>query len=266
VNWEDLAFKILYERFGSNSFYAAEAAALLKRERGYKIGTTYRLLKDLADSGKLVKIGYGIYKIGGSRRERFISPSLPPNMEKARELLLEKGVEFMITGLSVLVNYMHLLPRRMIHLIYALKGAGEYVADILRDEFDILVNPTEEEVNVALSISEKDLVVVREFSNLYGGREGVASIERALVDLYFESTRHKIPFPAEEAGRIILSVLKNARIDFAKLNKSASRRGVDGEFRAIMKIAGIDVPSNMTNNIRINRYVESILSALRRGI
>jgi hypothetical protein len=154
----------------------------------------------------------------------------------------------------------------MIHLIYALKGAGEHVADILEAEFEVLVNPGEGEVNVALNIADRDLVVVREFSNLYGGREGVASIERALVDLYFESTRRRIPFPADEAGRIILSALKNAKMDFAKLNKSASRRGVDGELRAIIKMAGMDVPANMTENVKVNRYVESILNTLRRGI
>ena len=266
MDWKNKALKILKERFDSDSFHAAEAVDLLGHELGYKPGTTYRLLKELADSGKLMKVGYGIYRAGEPKEKLFISPSLPPSMERARKLLLNKGVEFMITGPSVLFNYMHLLPRRMIHLIYALKGAGEYVADLLGDEFEVLVNPTEEEVNVAFNIAEKDLVVVREYSNLYGGREGVASIERALVDLYFESTRHRIPFPVDETGRIILSAFRNAKLDFAKLNKSASRRGINGELRAIIGMAGIDVPAEMTKNVKRNRYVESIISALRRGI
>lgn len=266
MDWKNTALKILKERFSNESFYAAEAVDLLERKVGYKPGTTYRLLKDLADSGKLMKVGYGIYRAGEPKEGWSISPSLPSTMEKAKELLLDRGVEFMITGPSVLVKYMHLLPRRMIHLIYTLKGAGEHVADILGAEFEVLVNPGEEEVNVALNIAEKDLLVVREFSNLYGGREGVASIERALVDLYFESTRRRIPFPMDEAGRIILSALRNAKIDFAKLNKSGSRRGVDGELRVIIKATGIDVPANMTKHVKRNRYVESILKALRRGI
>jgi len=266
MDWKKSALKILKERFSSDSFCAAEAVDLLELELGYKPGTTYRLLKDLADSGKLMRVGYGAYRAGELREGWSISPSIPSSMEKARELLLERGVEFMITGPSVLVKYMHLLPRRMIHLIYTLKGAGEHVADVLGAEFEVLVNPTEEEVNVALNIAEKDLVVVREFSNLYGGREGVATIERALVDLYFESTRRRIPFPTDEAGRIILSALRNAKIDFSKLNKSASRRGVDGELRAIIKMAGVDVPHNMTRNFKTNRYVELVVSALRRGV
>jgi hypothetical protein len=266
MGWKDKALKILKESFSNDGFHAEEAVDLLKRKLGYKPGTTYRLLKDLSDSGKLMKVGYGIYSTGVPKEGWIVSPSLPSTMERAREPLLNAGVEFMITGPSVLVGYMHLLPRRMIHLIYTLKGSGEHIAEVLGAEFEVLVNPTEEEVNVALNIAEKDLVVVREFSNLSGGRNGVASVERALVDLYFESSRRRIPFPVDEAGRVILSALRNAKIDFAKLNKSASRRGVDEELRAVMKAADINVPDTMTKNIKINRYVESILSALRRGI
>jgi hypothetical protein len=268
MGWKDKALKILKERFGNNSFHAVEAVDLLEQEADYRPGTTYRLLKDLADSGKLMRIGYGIYNIGEHKGiwMRVTSPSLALSMERARGLLLDRGVEFMITGPPVLVGYMHSLPRRMIHLIYTLKGSGEYVAEVLGAEYEVLVNPSEEEVNVALSISDRDLVVVREFSNLPGGKDGVASIERALVDLYFESTRRRIPFPVAEAGRIIFSALRNARIDLAKLNKSASRRGIDGELRALIKAAGIHVPDTMTKNVKMNGYVESILSTIGRGV
>jgi len=270
MGWKDKALKILKERFGNNSFHAVEAVDLLEQEADYKPGTTYRLLKDLVDSDKLMRIGYGIYNIGAPKEKgmwmRMTSPSLALSMEGARGLLLDRGVEFMITGPPVLVRYMHSLPRRMIHLIYTLKGSGEYVAEVLGAGYEVLVNPSEEEVNVALSISERDLVVVREFSNLSGGKDGVASIERALVDLYFESTRRRIPFPVAEAGRIIFSALRNAKIDLAKLNKSASRRGIDGELRALIKAAGIHVPDTMTKNVKMNGYVESVLSTLGRGV
>lgn len=265
MEWKKRALKVLKEWFGGEVFHAAEAAGLLERELGYKRGTTYRVLKDLADSGSLVKVGYGAYRVGRGGGW-VITPSLPPNMERARELLLGKGVGFMITGPSVLVNYMHMLPRRIIHLIYCLKGAGEHVAEILGGEFEVLVNPALEEVEVALKISERDLVVVREFSSLYGVVDGVASIERALVDLYFESTRLRIPFSIDEAGRIIFSALRNAKIDFAKLNKSAARRGVDGEFRAIIRAAGVDAPEKMKKNFKVNKYVEAVLTAFGRGV
>ncbi|MEM3551262.1 MAG: DUF6577 family protein [Candidatus Bathyarchaeia archaeon] len=265
MEWEERALKTLKDRFGGEIFHASEAVSLLEGGLGFRRGTTYRVLKDLADSGLLVRVGYGAYKVGVSGGW-VIEPSLTPNMEEARRLLLEKGVEFMITGPSVLVKYMHMLPMRMIHLIYALKGAGEYVAEVLHGKFEVLLNPIIGEVEVALKISEGDLVVVREFSSLYGGKGGVASVERALVDLYFEATRGRIPFQTDEAGRIILTALRNARIDFARLNKSAARRGVDGEFRAIIRAMDIDAPANMKRDFKINRHVEAVLAALGRGI
>ncbi len=265
VEWEKKAFKILKDGFGGEVFRASEAVRLLGKEFGFRRGTTYRVLKDLADSGLLVRVGFGAYMVGVSGGW-VITPSLTPDMENARRLLLDRGVEFMITGPSVLVKYMHMLPRRMIHLIYALKGAGEHVADVLEGEFDVLLNPVLGEVDVALKISDRDLVVVREFSSLYGGRDGVASIERALVDLYFESTRGRIPFPSDEAGRIILTALRNARINFSRLNKSAARRGVDGEFRALIRASGIEAPARMKCDVKVNRHVEAVLAALGRGI
>ena len=266
MDWKNRALALLRNKFESESFYAAEAVELLEREVGYKPGTTYRLLKEFSNSGKLIKVGYGIYRAGTAREVWLLSPSLPPNMEKARELLLDRGVEFMITGPSVLVPYIHLLPRRLIHLIYTIKGAGEYIVEILREEFPGLVNPKEEAVNVALHFTEKDLVVVREFSTLYGGEEGVASLEKALVDLYFESTRHRIPFPVDETGRILFSALRNAPIDIAKLNNLATRRGIDGEWRAILKAAGFEVPAKMNKKVIRNRHVEAILGSPGRGV
>jgi len=266
MNWENAAFRILRERFGNTSFYAAEAIDLLRREKGYRPGTTYRVLRDLLDSGKLLRVGYGVYRARKPGEGVPASPRLPPSMERVRKLLLERGVEFMITGPSVLYGYMHSLPRRMIHLAYTVKGSGEYVAKILGEEFETLVNPSEAEVNVALSVADKDVVVVRGFSGLYGGRDGVASLERALVDLYFESTRHRIPFPTDEAGRILFSALRNAKIDYSRLNRSASRRGVDGELRAIIKELGVDAPARMMKNTKRNKHVNSVLNALRRGV
>ncbi|MFQ6124204.1 MAG: DUF6577 family protein [Candidatus Heimdallarchaeota archaeon] len=267
MGWKNKALNLLKEKFGSDSFYAAEAVELLEREVNYKPGTIYRLLKEFADSDMLIKVGYGIYTARAAREGWFLSPSLPSNMEKARDLLLERDVEFMITGPSVLVPYMHLLPRRLIHLIYTIKGAGEYLVELLGAEFPGLVNPTEAAVNVALHFTEKDLVVVREFSTLSGGEEGVASLERALVDLYFETTRHRIPFPVDETGRILFSALSNAKIDIAKLNHLAMRRGIDGEWRAIIKAAGIKVPAKIAaKNVLRNRHVEAILGSLGRGI
>jgi hypothetical protein len=80
-----------------------------------------------------------------------------------------------------------------------------------------LLNPTRNDVTLALeNFPDRDIFVVREFSELLGNIDGTASLERALVDLYFETTRNRIPFPEEGAARIFLEVSRNEPISHSR--------------------------------------------------
>ena len=249
---------VLRGRFAGRSFTAREASRLL---REYSKGTVYRLLSDLTREGKLTKMGYALYR-AEPRAEgvKIYTRTIPPDLGRAKELLDDTGVRFMLTGYSVLGPFIHLFPRRVVHLIYVVAGSGETALEALeREGYAALLNPkTVGEVNVALGLSEGDLFVVREKRELLGNTEGgIASVERSLIDLYFESTRRRIPFPEGEVGRIMRNALKAGGLDLSRMTKLASRRGVAGEIRAILRVEG-GFPSERGEAV-FNEHVKAVL-------
>lgn len=268
MKWKDAALKALKTRFRSEIFSTEEAFRVLNEEKRYSKGTAYRILHDLCKKGSVERLGRGIYRIPTSVEltaratvsDKLTVEVIPGPLTKARDLLYEKGIEFMITGGSVLYRFHH-LPKRLIHLVYVVKGAGELTVTSLREAgLRALLNPKRGEVNMALeNFSERDIFVIREFSELLGDVDGAASMERALVDLYFESTRGRIPYPEEEVGRILSRVLRDERINISRLFMLADRRGIKEEMKALVKFIEPDIPVKVRPG---TRYVRKVLRAM----
>jgi len=271
MKWEDIALEIIRSEFRNGIFSVNDAFRVLNAKKGYSKGTVYRFLHDLCKRGLVERLGRGIYRVHKiiEVKDRIVLSDrvsvelVPGPLTRIKELLRSKGIEFMITGPSLLYRYFHHLPRRFIHLIYVVKGAGELAVTSLREEgFRALFNPYRNEVSFALEIfSEKDIFVVREFSELLGNIDGNACLERALVDLYFETTRKKIPFPEEEAARIFLNVLRIEPINLSRLFFFASRRGIKEEMKAIVKFIEPEIPVKV--KVR-SKYVGRFLGVMER--
>jgi len=268
MEWKDTALEALKSRFGSEIFSTEDAFRALNKEKRYSKGTVYRILHDLCRKGSVERLGRGIYRIPRVvelKESVIVSDKLtveyvPGPLNKAMDLLKEKGVEFMVTGGSVLYRFHH-LPKRLIHLVYVVKGAGELAVTFLREAgLRALFNPKRGEVNMALAnFPEGDIFVVREFSNLLGNIDGRASVERALVDLYFESTRGRIPYPEEEVGRIFSKVLRNERVNISRLFMLTGRRGIKEEMKVLVKFVEPEIPVRVRPGIK---YVKNVLRAM----
>jgi hypothetical protein len=259
MNWEEKALVKIRNNFAHRNFTPSEAAKVLT---SYSQGTIYRLLNDLAREGKMTKVGYGIFR-AEPRGEGIEAKgrSLTPNLERATKLLSDAGINFMLTGYSVLGSFIHLFPRRAVHLVYVELGAGESAVEALENGgFTALLNPkSEREVNLTLGLTKRDLFVIRERRELSGNTKGgVASMERGLIDLYFESTRRRIPFPEVEVGRIMRDAMKLGGLDVSRLTKLASRRGIAGEIRAILK-AEAEFPAGRGKTV-FNEHVKAVLA------
>ncbi len=269
MKWEDTALEILRSELNSRIFRADDVFKLLNKKKGYSRGTAYRILHDLCKKGLMERLGRGIYKILKTVKLKetvIVSASvtvdiIPGSLTKARDLLRNKGIEFMLTGGSLVYHFFHHLPKRLIHLIYVKKGSGEVAVTLLREaEIRALLNPSRSEINIALeNFPERDIFVIREFMELPGNIDGNASIERALVDLYFESTRKRIPFSEEETGRILSKVLRTEPINFSHLLMLAARRGIREEMEAIAKFVHPELPIKGKSE---NKYVKKVVKAM----
>lgn len=273
MTWEDEVLEILRSEFRNKIFRANDAIKVLNSKKGYSKGTVYRALHDLCERGLVKRLGRGIYRVPVERvieLEDRVKVSaevtvdlIPGPLMKSKELLRSKGIEFMITGASLFYRHIHYLPKRLVHLVYVIKGAGELAVTSLRDAgLRALLNPTRTEISLALeNFPERNVFLIREFSELFGNVNGKACLERALVDLYFETTREKIPFPEEEAGHIFLKVFRNEPINLTRLFMFASRRGVKEELKAITKFMEPDLPVEVGTK---SKYVSNFVSAMEK--
>ena len=273
MRWQYAALEILKSNFRGDSFSTEDAFRILNMKKGYAKGTVDRILHDLRKKGLIERLGRGIYRVPKKieiKEEVIISDKLeieffPGPLKEARKLLIKNGIDFMITGGSVLYRYYHHFPRRLIHLIYVIKGSGELTVILLKENgLRALLNSNFSEIKMALeNFEERDIFVIREFSNLLGNINGYASIERALVDLYFESTRRRIPFPEEEVGRIFSKVLRNARINISHLFMVADRRGIKEEMKVLLNFIFPDIPLKMEKK---SKHVNKVLMAMKKEV
>jgi len=273
MKWEDRVLEILRFEFRNKIFSTNDAFRVLNLKEGYSKGTVYRALHDLFKMGLVERLGRGIYRVRVHRvieiedrvtlSDKVSVELMPGPLAKSKELLRSNGIEFMITGVSLFYRHIHHFPKRLIHLIYVVKGAGELTVTSLREAgLRALLNPTGNEISLALeNFPERDIFLVREFSELLGNIDGNACLERALVDLYFETTRKKIPFPEEEASRIFLKVLRNEPISLSRLFMFAGRRGIIEEMKVIAKFIEPDMPVKVKVG---SKHVRSFIRAMEK--
>ena len=181
---------------------------------------------------------------------------------QAENLLKEKGIEYMITGPSALTRFHQHLSRKLIHLIYVIKGAGEYAASTLSEhKLPTFLNPSGKQVDFLITnLEERDFFVIREYSRLEGSIKGRATIERAIVDTYFEATRYRIPFSELEVGRVIANAFNSQKLSISQLLYFADRHGIKSEFQSIIRELEPDIPLSSGVNSKI---VEKVIAGIR---
>jgi DNA-binding PadR family transcriptional regulator len=273
MTWTNTVLDKLCERFDKKVFKTRDVMKIDELSNKYSKGTIHRILHDLVKNGRVERLGRGTFrakpyepKSNGALvvdrilfSDRLAVKLVPGTPMEAKELLHSKGTEFMITGEAVFYRYIHNLPKRLIELVYVVKGSGEYAVSTLREAgLRALLNPTRNEISVALeSFSERDLFVIREFSELPGNVDGFASLERALVDLYFETTRNRIAFSKEEVARILLNVLEKEPVSYSRMMMFAARRGIGNEIREILNFINPSIsPAEKTRNRRALEFLD----------
>jgi hypothetical protein len=252
---------------------ATEATKILQKDMGYSQTAIKQAIHQLTKEGRLIRIGRGMYKFQEFRGSANISSSLTLTdsltvvftsgvLIQAENLLKEKGINYMITGPSALTSFHQHLSRKLIHLIYVISGAGEYTCSTLTEHnLRAFLDPTREQVSLVFdTFEERDFFIIREYANLEGNVNGRATIERAIVDTYFETTRNRIPFSELEVGRIIANAFKTQKLSLSQLLYFADRHGIRSEFQSIVRELEPDIPLPFGKK---SKAVEKVIAGIR---
>jgi hypothetical protein len=269
--WTNRILNILRREFGEEPFLFDDAAKALQRDTKYSRLAIRQAFHQLVNKGSLTRTSRGVYEIhqGQSLSSGNIDLSASVTVTftsgaliEAEKILREKGIDYMITGPSALTSFHHHLVRRLVHLIYVVAGAGEYASISLKENnLRAFLNPSRSQIEAVLEATEVgDIFVIREYAELEGNVNGRATIERAIVDTYFEVTRQRIPFSEMEVGRIIANAFRVEKIDISRLLRFASRRGIRGEIESIVKE---EVPSLQLRGTVLKEPAKTVIAGIR---
>ena len=188
---------------------------------------------------------------------------LDPTAKKTVRVLSNGRIDFTLTGISVLVPFLHMLPYRLAHSVYVMPGDGRRAFKLLNAAgIRSILNPKgADEVHQTMLSVEGDLVVIRETKSLSGRDGNIAIVERALVDLYFEASRDKMPVPLTEVGRILRNAIDHGGIDATKMIKLSADHHISREMRSILAKEGLVPPRS---DDVINDYVRSMTAVSER--
>jgi hypothetical protein len=269
--WINSILEILKKKFGDAPFLVTSAVKTLQKETNYSKDAIRQAFYQLTKKDALIRNSRGIYKVNQNQSLPTGNANLSANaavtftaqaLIEAEKILKTKGINYMITGPSTLTSFHHHLARRSIHLIYVIDGAGEYACVSLGEKkLRAFLNPSREQIDVVLqALEEGDLFVIREYAKCEGNMNGRATIEKAIIDTYFEATRHRIPFSEMEVGRIIANAFRVEKIDLSRLLRFASRRGIRDEIETIVKEL---VPSLKLSNATLTKSAKAVIAGLR---
>ena len=221
---------ILKRKLGnSESFTVSNAEEVLRGKKS----TLYWILWSLAEKGYIQRIGKGLYSF--YKKDRKIHPILSRLAERTWSILSEAGYEFFISGLDILSVFMEHIPETFPVLLFV----GQHSKDEIVEEL------SKNNLNIAsdanFSLITRHFSSAKEFVLLYPTVEftysenGLASFEKAFVDIYYEVTRNKYPLSIQELARIYINMKRRIPLDTKRLTKIASRRNIHQDIRYIVE-------------------------------
>lgn len=224
----DVLFKELEE---DSTFTVADAVGVLKAKE-----TTVRwVLWNLADKGKILRIGKGLYTFRSQVQQKNL-PHLSTIAKGVKKIFEESGFQFFISGLDILSGYMTHVPEKHSVLVFVEKESIEEANELLKSQkIDSIIGDKVSEYKKIYRIFPlNEVIILRPTKEFDYAKDGIAEPEKAFVDLYFEVTRASFPLSLEELGRIFLNMQRRSFINEKRLSKVAIRRNLHHDIRYIL--------------------------------
>jgi len=210
---------------------------VLARDSGLSRRTVHQYLNRLSREGGLTQVGRGLYRTDSPPA---FQPPLPERLcTLAHQIRTQLPFsEFTIWGTVQVIELAHMLPTRHVTFVEADQEVAPSVYEVLLSAKElVLLDPPREALDQLLALS-KEPVVVRSRAETMATVEmediRTATLEKLLVDLYFELSREGLPLDPGEFGRMLRSALAHHNVNFVLLLAYAERRGIRDDWRALL--------------------------------
>ena len=199
-----------------------------------KKSSLYWNMSKLVEEGYLRRVRNGVYSFNEWKGRKSIS--LSQTAEKIRDLLDETGFDYYISGLDILQKYMLHVPEQYPIIIYIPKESKEEIVDVLGGKSYEITEPLklkEKYETFRYTGQNNEVIVLYLTENFEDSKDGLATIEKAFVDLYYAVTRNGYPLALQELVRIYENLVRLGNIDKKRMTTVGAKRGIQYDMRFI---------------------------------
>ena len=224
---------LLRKRFQDKpDFTISDVASVLQEKQSTLHWTLYKL----THGGYVSRTGQGLYSFQ-NRGAESIQPILSTLAGKILNVLGETGHDFFISGLDILTVFMDHVPETYPVLLFAGKSDADEITDILsRNKVDVVSYTHIRNYSAIRRMSSvSELALLSPTQEFAYAANGLATFEKAFVDLYYEVSRRDYPLSIQELVRIYLNMRRRMSLNTNRMVKIASRRNIQQDIRYIVE-------------------------------
>lgn len=199
-----------------------------------KRSSLYWNMSKMVEIGYLKRVRNGVFAFNEWYGKKVIT--LSETAVKIADIMDETGFDYYISGLDVLQKYMQHVPEQYPCILFVSKSAKEEIEGILLEHDMETVLPLqirEMHENHVLAGKLSPQVILYQTDNFEDSEEGIATIEKAFIDLYYAITRNGYPLALQELVRIYANVVRLGIIDKKRMITVASKRSLQHDIRYI---------------------------------
>lgn len=239
--------EFIKEKFkDAETFTVSDVSSIIKEKKQ----TTYWTLWKLCESGYISRIGKGLYTF--YKKEEKIEPIISELGKKVRDILNESGYDFFISGLDVLSVFMEHVPEAYpVLFVVERNGLNDIIESLQSKDIDVIDIKNFPAINRIYRINH--LVLLNPTNEFQYAKDGIASFEKAFVDIFYEVSRRKYPLSLQELVRIYLNMKRRISLNTKRMIKIASRRSIQADIRYIVENNNISMEAHRFVNYMENR-------------
>jgi len=199
-----------------------------------KKSSLYWNMSKLVEEGYLKRIRNGVYAFNEWKGKKSIS--LLGSAERIRDVLDETGFDYYISGLDILHKYMQHVPEQYPSIIFIRRDTKAEISEVLNENRYKVIEPTNLRniyLNNVYAGIEDETVLLYQTENFVDSKNGLATIEKAFVDLYYAVTRNEYPLALQELVRIYKNLVRLGNIDKKMVISVAAKRSIQYDIRFI---------------------------------